>query len=68
MLDISNPLYALQNRNQAEPTRKIAKKCKNWFKLLLEAVRFGVQSVVWRLSIDIEFKVLAHRQHNSQEL
>ena len=50
MLELSNPLLLLQNRNQ--PTRKIAKIVKNWFKVLLEVVRFGVQSVAWKLSSD----------------
>ena len=62
MLELSNPLCGLQNRNQ--PTRKIAKVKKNWFKVLLEAVRLGVQSVAWRLSSDIEFKVLVHSRQN----
>ena len=50
ILEFSNPFFGLQNRNQ--PTRKIAKIVKNWFKVLLEAVRFGVQSVAWKLSSD----------------
>ncbi len=58
MLEFSNPFCGLQNRNQ--PTRKIAKILKNWFKVLPEGVRFGIQSVAWMLSSDIEFKVLVH--------
>ena len=66
ILELSNPFFVLQNRNR--PTRKITQIQKNWFKVLLEAVRLGVQSVAWKLSSDIEFKVLVHRRQNSLKI